>query len=86
MSSLLFLLRVAEERAFHAERAFFMNPSREALVELGFARMFTSALVIPVPRVVRKMRFFSDGRIRRAFALLDLDHRISRPCGTLAHS
>ena len=34
-----------------------------------------STLVIPVPGVVRKMRFFSDGRIRRALALLDLAHR-----------
>jgi hypothetical protein len=32
----LFLRCVAEKRVFHAERAFFMNPSPEALVELGF--------------------------------------------------
>jgi hypothetical protein len=31
--------------------------------------------VVPVPGVVRKMCFFSDGRIRRALALLDLAHR-----------
>jgi len=34
-----------------------------------------STLVIPVPGVVRKTCFFSDSRIRRAFALFDLAHR-----------
>ena len=46
-----------------------------------------STLVIPVPGVVRKTCFFSDSRIRRAFALFDLSHRnlfVLRRTGLLA--
>jgi hypothetical protein len=33
---LLLLLGIAEKRVSHADRAFFLRPSPEALVELGF--------------------------------------------------